>query len=77
MINNEDGSVSFTISKEEWAEYEKWEKTLPKLENGHFGAVGGGTRFEFTPTGIGLIVGVRRMDKKKKHYIDITDFSHW
>ncbi len=76
MKENEDGSVTFTMSKVEWDKYKVWKKSLPKIDSAMFGAAGGGTTFEFTPTGLGIIVAVRRADKEK-HYKNLTDFETW
>lgn len=73
MIKNDDGSVSFTLTKEQWEKYLEWEKNLPKLESGYFGTIGGGIEFVFSPTGIGIFESVRRLDNKE-HEIDLTDY---
>jgi hypothetical protein len=66
----------FTLTKEQEEKYEAWKKTLPKLSQGHFGAVGGGYSFEFTPTGIGTIVVAKRADDPK-HEIDLTEYEYF
>ena len=84
MTHNEDGSVTFTLTNEQWDKYIKWRKKLPDLCDSAFGAAGGGYEFVFTPTGLGTVELVRRCDsksiggaKKKDKEINLTDFSHW
>jgi predicted Ser/Thr protein kinase len=68
--------MKFELSQEEEQKYLEWKKSLPKLENGHFGAIGGGTVFEFRPTGLGTIITVRREDNPK-HTITLSSFEKW
>jgi len=66
----------FELDHAEIAKYEAWLKTLPKIENGAFGAAGGGYWFKFTPTGIGTLVKAGRVDVPELD-IDLTDFDSW
>lgn len=67
----------FYLDDGQMKKYEKWRKSLPKLDSGHFGAIGGGTSFTFSPTGLGDMVEVVRHDNPKKHRLDLTDSESW
>jgi len=66
----------FELSEPEAKKYEEWLKTLPKLENGAFGAAGGGIWFKFVPTGIGTIITAGRVDVPELD-INLTDYDDW
>ena len=66
----------FELSKNQIEKYESWDKSLPKLEPGHFGASGGGYWFRFTPTGIGDVVVVGRDDVPELD-CDLTDWDNF
>lgn len=68
--------MKFELSKKQVKKYYKWRKKLPKLDEGHFGAAGGGYWFKFVPTGVGVLVNAGR-DDKKKHVIDLTDWENF
>lgn len=61
----------FQMSEKEWQTYLDWEKTLLKLDPG---TIGGTTTFSFTPTSIGVVVKVSRVDGEVK---DVTDYDSW
>jgi hypothetical protein len=63
--------MTFELNEEDVVKYEKWYKKLPKKD---FGAIGGGTTFCFTPTGLGDIIKVVRDDG---YELDLTDYDHW
>jgi len=65
---------NFELTDEQMEKWEEWKETLPKLDEGHFGAVGGGYSFEFTPTGIGTLVKAKRADG---HEIDLTEWEYF
>lgn len=69
-------SYKFELSLTEAEEYQKWRDSLPVLEKGYFGTIGGGYWFTFTPTGIGVVVVVGRSDVPK-YDKDITDYDSW
>lgn len=60
---------SFHLTKEENEKYLNWKNTLPPK---HFGAIGGGYSFIFTPTSMGDIIKVKRDDG---YEIDLTDYD--
>lgn len=64
----------FNLSEKQKQKWEDWKKSLPKLEEGHFGAVGGGYSFHFTPTGIGTIIKATREDG---YEIDLTEWEYF
>jgi hypothetical protein len=66
----------FSLTKAEQKKYEAWLDTLPKIDQGHFGAAGGGHWFRFTPTGLGTLVEAGRYDVPELD-INLTDFSEW
>lgn len=61
----------FELTEEQVKKYKEWRATLPKAD---FGAVGGGTSFIFTPTGIGTIVFAKRDDG---YEIDLTEWEYF
>jgi len=65
-------NYKFELDDKQIERYKEWIKTLPKLGNGHFGAIGGGYSFEFIPTGLGMIVKAKRGDG---YEIDLTDYD--
>lgn len=64
----------FELSKEQIEKFEKWQESLPKLPQEHFGAVGGGYSFEFCPTAIGTVVKAKRADGQEK---DLTEWKYF
>lgn len=71
MTINEDGSVSFTLTKDQYEQYQSWRKNLPEIDTA---TIGGAFEFVFIPTGVGTIELVRRVDSKS---IDLTDYLNW
>jgi len=68
--------VKFELTKEQTKKLEKWKKSLPKLEQTHFGINGGGYVYTFIPTSIGDIVKVSREDHPD-HKIDLTEYEYF
>ena len=66
----------FELNDKQVKQYNKWKKKLPKLDEGHFGAAGGGYWFKFIPTGIGIIALAGREDVPNLG-IDLTDYENW
>lgn len=64
-------TIKFELSPEQVEKYEKWHKSLKKID---YGTTGGGYSFIFTPTGLGDIVKVRRDDGQE---IDLTEEDKW
>jgi len=69
-------SIKFELNEKETERFNKWKKTLPKLDEGYFGAAGGGYWFKFIPTGIGTVVVAGRSDVPDMD-INLTDFDNW
>lgn len=63
--------MNFTLSEEQVKKYKEWHSSLNKI---HYGTIGGGYSFIFTPTGLGEIVKVRRDDGQE---IDLTEIDKW
>lgn len=62
---------TFEIEEEQEEKLNEWMKSLPKAKNS---TIGGAYTYEFTPTGIGLSLIVRRVDG---HEIDLTEYDKW
>lgn len=75
MKKNEVG-LTFELTPKQVKKYNKWKKGLPKIEEGHFGAAGGGYWFKFIPTGIGDVVLAGRDDVPQLD-INLTDYDNW
>jgi len=67
---------SFELDEVEEERYEAWKKTLPKIKDTHFGAIGGGYWFKFRPTGLGTLVEVGRDDVPELNE-NITNMDLW
>ncbi len=68
--------TTFELTDEQEKKYEEWRESLPYLDEGHFGAAGGGYSFVFTPTGLGMLVKATRADNDA-HEIDLTEWEHF
>lgn len=66
--------MKFELNDKQVKQYNKWKKKLPKLDEGHFGAAGGGYWFKFIPTGIGMVILAGR-DDIPEHDINLTDYE--
>jgi hypothetical protein len=66
--------MEFEITKEQEQEIEIWKKSLPFLDQSEAGAAGGMYSYIFTPTGLGTIVEIRRIDGEK---LDLTDWDNF
>ena len=60
------GGQTFEINEEQHKKLRKWKNSLPKSGSA---TIGGAYTYEFTPTGIGTFIKVRRFDG---HEIDLT-----
>lgn len=68
--------MKFELTDKEVKKYNKWKKKLPEVDEGKFGAAGGGYWFKFIPTGIGDIVLAGR-DDVPEFDINLTDYDSW
>jgi hypothetical protein len=68
--------IKYELNEKQQKRYRAWKKKLPKISQGHFGAVGGGYWFKFSPTSIGIIVEVGRDDVPEMD-MNLTDFESW
>lgn len=67
--------MKFELSKKEEKLIEKFEKKQRKKDPDEMGSVGGRFSYIVTPTGIGILVGVR--DNLLNEEKDVTDFNNW
>ena len=70
--------MNFELSKEEEEKYQKWlaehDKTCPLHPRKAPTAIGGRITFCFTPTGLGVIIGVECSCGEK---VDLTNYEEW
>ena len=66
--------MKFELSEKQLKQYNKWKKKLPKVDEGKFGAAGGGYWYKFIPTGIGMVVMAGRDDVPDMD-INLTDYD--
>lgn len=59
--------MKFELSETQVKKFEDWRKTKGEV---YVGAIGGAYTFEFTPTGIGMLVKVKCADDSE---IDLTE----
>ena len=65
--------MTFDLTPEQLARYVKWREDLAARGPAPYvGAVGGAYTFKFTPTGIGVLLRVVRVDGEE---IDLTDYD--
>jgi hypothetical protein len=57
----------FVLTEEQLQNFNEWRATKPEI---YVGAIGGAYTFEFTPTGIGMVVKVKCADGTE---LDLTD----
>lgn len=62
----------FEINREQFKKLRKWQNSLPKLSDKS--TIGGAYTYEFTPTSLGLVIFVKRVDGRE---INLTEFSKW
>lgn len=63
--------MSFEIGSDQFKKLMEWKESLPELKD--TATTGGAYTYTFTPTGLGLLIEVKRVDG---HKIDLTD-SNW
>jgi hypothetical protein len=72
--------MQFQFDDAQWAKLKVWEAQHPcphrPTDDKPFagGAIGGAVTYEFTPTGIGVVMGARCACGEK---IDLTDYELW
>ena len=64
--------MNFVLSEKEIDRLKTW---LDKKDQVYAGAISGRFTYNFTPTGLGMIITVR--DNIKKDEIDLTDLENW
>lgn len=67
---------TFELTEEQQKKYEEWKESLPEINDGHFGAAGGGYWFKFIPTGLGVLVFVGRYDVPEMD-INLTEYEYF
>lgn len=66
-------TFDFDLTPEQLSRYEEWRRgLLARGPEPYVGAVGGAYTFMFTPTGIGTLLRVVRVDGEE---IDLTDYD--
>lgn len=62
--------MEFKLNKEQVAKYQEWDKKHPSE---YIATIGGGTNFIFTPTGLGVVVTVKKIIDGGILTLDLTE----
>jgi hypothetical protein len=65
----------FELTKEELKKVNAFIKKQDKVTGGHYGTIGGGYTYRFTPTSLGVIVQIE--NNVTKAVLDLTDYDSW
>lgn len=64
--------MKFELTKEQEKKLDEWKNSLPEILD--FATIGGAYTYQFTPTGLGVGLTVKREDG---HEIDLTEYEKW